>query len=100
VDNFTEERGVRFYYHPLFCTCCDSSILSLTVRLLEANLELREHDQQHVLHAILADINANQDDYMANRLDGFRIDRCGVDLVRVQRMDNGRLLDSCFLSFL
>lgn len=58
-------------------------------RCIETNVELGYHDTQHALRTILSDIDLNQEDFMANKLDGFRIDRCGIDLLRIQRIEQG-----------
>lgn len=65
---------------------CDFAVCLETVR---DSVELRAFGCQTNLLEIVEDIAKHQDDYMARRLDGYQLYRCGIDLIRIRRTENG-----------
>lgn len=55
---------------------------------IRSHPELRAYGSQKVLDKIVGDIAQNTEDHLAAKLDGFQIYRCGIDLIRLQRVDD------------
>ena len=58
------------------------------LRAIEDSTDLRAYGSQKVLKKLVEDIRDNAEDHMAAKLDGFQIYRCGIDLLRIQRVDD------------
>lgn len=79
---------------------CD---FSKCMKRVKESQELRAYGAQQLLQTLVDDIKANQDDWMASKLDGFQFYRGGFDLLRMHRLDgNGKPLvggRTCFLEY-
>ncbi|EGD83547.1 hypothetical protein PTSG_04153 [Salpingoeca rosetta] len=76
---------VKANYHCDGPSQCD---FREVLQAIQDNPELRAYGSQAVLKKIVEDIRDNAEDHMAAHLDGFQIYRCGIDLLRLQRVDD------------